>query len=330
MRLPAGWADETGGWLGSLPGALGTELGWIRDCGCPGADLRADGDGTGVVEVRAYFDSLEAARHARTQLRRALQALQAAPFPGTSGSDAGWQAAAEGELSAVSEAEARRWLAAWRRTLAPVRVGSLLVRPVERLPAPRRRGRRSAGRGQATKAARGGLLVVRIRPGMAFGTGHHPTTCQALWALEQAGAAARMVDVGTGSGILAVAGALLGFREVLAVDLDPRAVEEARRHVAANGVGSRVRVMAGSAAQALRRWGSGTAHLVVANLTGPVLAQLAEPLAALVAPGGRLIGAGITPEGVGEVVEAWEACGLQVELCGEWGPWAWLEAVRGL
>ena len=316
MRLPAAWADEAGGWLGSLPGALGTELVRPTERGAPGVDVLGSGDGPGVVEVLAYFQSLEAARSARGRLRRALQAL-----PG--------QAAATFELSAVSEAEATRWLAAWRRTLAPVRVGRLLVRPVERLDAPGRQGRRiGAGWRDGEPYGRGGLAAVRIRPGMAFGTGHHPTTCQALWALQHSGAAFRMVDVGTGSGILAVAGALLGWREVLAVDLDPRAVEEARRHAAANGVAARVRVMLGSVAQALHHWGSASAELVVANLAAPTLARLAEPLAALAVPGGRVIGAGITSEGKDEVLRAWEACGLQVELCGEWGPWAWVEAVR--
>lgn len=320
-RLPAEQAEEAGGWLSSLPGALGAELVEAAD-GARGQEAetasgqRVGGDGSpGLVEVRVYFESLKAARRARTQLRRALQAMAGVSSGRLFPTDPPSPSAQVGGLSApaaVSQSEARRWLAAWRRTLATVRVGGFLVRPVERLTARRPVGRR----------------VLRIRPGMAFGTGHHPTTRQALWAVEQAGATGRVVDVGTGSGILAVAAAKAGAREVLAVDLDPRAVEEARRHVVANGVADRVRVMLGSVEQALQRWGAGSAQLVVANLTAPVLARLAESLAALVAPGGRLVGAGISDEGLDEVLEAWQARGLEVELYGQWGAWAWVEAVR--
>ena len=294
LQTPGAEADEAGARLASLPGCMGVEV-----LGpAPGGGALSDGGGPprDAVEIRAYFRSREAAAGARRRV-------------------------AAGRVGVVAAGQAQQWLAAWRRTLRPVRVGEIEVRPVARLPASTGPARRAGG-------AATGRVRLFLRPGMAFGTGHHPTTRQALWALQWTGRGRSAVDVGTGSGILAVAAALWGFERVLAVDVDPWAVAEARAHVGAHGLGRRVRVRAGSAGTALQHWGRGCAELVMANLTVPALVELARELAALLAPGGRLVAAGVPRDGVEDVVASWQAQGLQPELVGEWGAWAWLEAVR--
>ena len=295
--------------------------------------------------VDAYFTSWSAARAACRRMAGQGPAgslaggLQAAPFPDGTAAVAGPRP--------LWEAEWRRWVAAWEKSLKPLRVGHIVVRPLASLPKGRLRG---SARGRGGDRGRGRLtggpvgkesvgkdlaakrpIRVSIRPGMAFGTGHHPTTRQVLWALQDAtltlADGARVVDVGTGSGILAVACALLGARRVLAVDTDPVAVQEARRHVRLHGVGSRVRVMLGSVDRALAAWGAGGADLVVANLTGPLLAELAGPVARLLRPGGRVVGAGFAGQDRDAVQQAWQEAGLAVELWGQWGTWAWMQAV---
>ncbi len=143
------------------------------------------------------------------------------------------------------------------------------------------------------------VLSLRIDPGAAFGTGTHPTTRLCLRALErhlmrrQPGVP--VIDLGTGTGILAIAAALLGARPVLALDVDPEAVRVARRNVSANGVAEAVRVETGSLAEVLSGgWGLAGAPVVVANILVHVLVDFfANGLAGAVTPGGLLILSGL-------------------------------------
>lgn len=148
-----------------------------------------------------------------------------------------------------------------------------------------------------------GMLPIRIRPGRAFGDGAHPTTRMCLAALEHVVTpGASMIDLGTGTGILAIAAAKLGAAGVLALDIDPEAVRVARENVAASGVAEQVRVEQGSLAEVLAaRYGATQATLVAVNIFANVIVGFfADGLARVLAPGGRLVLSGFlraqTPE----------------------------------
>jgi ribosomal protein L11 methyltransferase len=195
-------------------------------------------------------------------------------------------------------------------------------------------------------------VVLHLDPGMAFGTGLHPTTQLCLRLLERfARPGLRVLDIGTGSGILAIAAAKLGAGPILALDNDPVAVAVAVENVERNGVAGVVRAAEGSlgAGNTMGHWLTGdfgpegvagqappaldeqpggpspsTAaqfDLIAANLIAKVLVILAADLAAALVPGGFLVSSGIIDTREAEVVAAFEAAGLrQVErhVEGEW------------
>ena len=131
-------------------------------------------------------------------------------------------------------------------------------------------------------------VVVRLDPGLAFGTGTHPSTALCLEWLDAAALAGRsLVDYGCGSGVLAIAAALLGAAPVAAFDIDPQALIATRENAAANGVTARVQVCARAAQLPL------PVDVLVANILAGTLIELAPQLAAAVRPGGDLVLAGI-------------------------------------
>lgn len=177
-------------------------------------------------------------------------------------------------------------------------------------------------------------VVIRLNPGMAFGTGTHPTTTLCLVLLEQAldepGAAhpvRTVIDWGTGSGILAVAAAKLGASDVLAIDLDPVAVMAAAENVRENGVlapAGAVRVETGSAVP------PGSADLVLANIMADVIIAGAPAIAAGLRPGGRLIASGIIASRRDDVVAALADCGINVRDERHDGEWVAVLAERAV
>lgn len=144
-------------------------------------------------------------------------------------------------------------------------------------------------------------VTIVIEPGMGFGSGHHATTRLCLQALQRADPRGRVVlDIGTGSGVLAIASALLGASSVLAVDLDPDALDSARTNAGLNG---------DPVALAFRHTDFRAeplpgADIVLANLTGAMLASSVEDVLALCRPGGVAILSGITAEEATGVVGA--------------------------
>jgi ribosomal protein L11 methyltransferase len=133
-------------------------------------------------------------------------------------------------------------------------------------------------------------VVVELDPGMAFGTGLHPTTRLCLIALEESMQPGwSVIDVGTGSGILAIAAAKLGARHVLALDTDPLAVAVAQSNVAANGVDPIVAVRQGS----LDDLRPTPCDLLLVNILADVIADLAASFSAALRPKGILIAGGI-------------------------------------
>jgi ribosomal protein L11 methyltransferase len=146
-------------------------------------------------------------------------------------------------------------------------------------------------------------VVLELDPGMAFGTGLHPTTHMCL---GTARAGMRVLDVGTGSGILALAAAKLGAASVLALDVSSVAVEAAQANAQANGLAERITVRLGS----LEEHPETTYDLVVANIIARVIADLAPALVASLAPGALLIAGGIIDERLALAEDALRAAGL--------------------
>ncbi len=142
-----------------------------------------------------------------------------------------------------------------------------------------------------------GEVVLELDPGMAFGTGLHPTTRMCLEQLEQRmHPGMRVIDVGTGSGILALAAAKLGASEVYCIDNSSVAVESAQANAAANRVSDRVSVTLGTLDEAEAARMEGRFDLVLANIIARVIGSIAPQLARVVAPGGLLIASGIIEE----------------------------------
>lgn len=175
-----------------------------------------------------------------------------------------------------------------------------------------------------------GDVTLTLDPGMAFGTGQHETTRMCLEALDRhVRPGMRVLDVGSGSGILAVAAARLGARSVTAVDIDPVCVRVTQENAAANGVGGVVEAREGSLGA---QWPFGVAgargfDIVVANILAGVIIDMARELALALAPRGRLIASGIIARREQEVAVALAAAGLRVEQAREMGEWRCIEAV---
>ncbi len=204
------------------------------------------------------------------------------------------------------------WADAWRAHFHPTRVGRRLV---------------VVPTWEAFQPAADDV-ILRLDPGMAFGTGTHASTALCLEALEaQDLAGARVLDVGTGSGILAVAAALLGAAEVTGLDIDPLAVRIARQNAEQNGVGDRVHARYCELRDALSA-GLRPARLVLANLTADLLVQIAPDLAAAVEPGGLVVASGILAAGRSRVEPAFARAGLHTARAATREDWVALWARR--
>jgi len=201
------------------------------------------------------------------------------------------------------------WAHAWKEFFPVLRVSPrLVVCPTWRSYRPRK-----------------GDAVIRLDPGMAFGTGQHPTTLMCLRALEEfLRPGMDVLDLGTGSGILALAAARLGAISVLALDVDPQAVAVARENVRLNGLGAVVQVEEGSLDEALRA----AFHLVMANISATIIVEMAPALAEVLRPGGALIAAGFSAESAERVSGALARTGLVVERALADGDWRALIARR--
>lgn len=177
--------------------------------------------------------------------------------------------------------EDRDWQAEWKATIRPVRAGRVVVVP--------------SWLADDHAAAPDDVVIV-LDPGRAFGSGHHATTCLCLELLQDVGASGwRVLDVGTGTGVLAIAAAKLGADAVVAVDTDPDAIDVASENIGRNDV--TVELRHGSLEGTEGRF-----DVVLANLTSETLVTLAPELAGVVTQGGALIASGIADERAGSTV----------------------------
>lgn len=190
------------------------------------------------------------------------------------------------------------WSESWKKHFQPIEIGSrLLVKPSW--------SRRPAKRGQA---------VVILDPGLSFGTGQHPTTWFCLRQLvnfRRDGDAQSMLDLGTGSGILAIAAAKLGYRPVVALEVDPAATQIARRNCGRNRVGGVVSVQLKDVSKTSPRR-LGRFDLVCANLSDDLLIAECGRIAACLKREGRLVLAGILARRFAEVVRHYETAGFRL------------------
>ncbi len=251
--------------------------------------------------VRAYLPARDAAAQARAiaEVGEALGHLQAF----------GLRPIGELTTRIVNEDD---WAEAWKVHFPVLRVGRrLVIRPTWR------RHRRAPDD-----------VVLALDPGMAFGTGLHPTTRLCLAAVESLADRgridrARVLDVGCGSGILAIAALKLGAARALGVDTDEIAVDATLANAARNRVARRLRARHGSLPS-----GDGPFDVVLANLIASLLVALAGDLRDELRGGGTLLASGIFVDREAEVRAAFEAVGLEVVARSAEGEWIALEAVR--
>jgi ribosomal protein L11 methyltransferase len=206
------------------------------------------------------------------------------------------------------------WAESWKRHFKPLVFGSaLLVKPSW--------SRRRPRKGQA---------VVVLDPGLSFGTGRHPTTAFCLHQLvarRRRGEAQSCLDVGSGSGILAIAAAKLGYRPVDAMECDPESIRIARTNARRNGVSAAIRFLRQDLTK-LRRRSTRKYSVVCANLLSNLLTAERERLLARLHPNGVLIAAGILKTEFAQVQKAFESAGLRLTISrtqNEWrsGTFAW-------
>lgn len=200
------------------------------------------------------------------------------------------------------------WATVWKEHFHVERVGRrLVVRPSWRAFTPQP-----------------GDVVIDLDPGMAFGTGQHETTRGCLVMLERlVTPGMRVIDVGTGSGILAIAAAKLGATSILAVDIEPQAVTVAAENAARNGLADRIHVGRGSLGPSWPFAGTadGWADLLVANIHARALVELAPAIVAALRPGAAVVLSGIIAGRETEVRDAFAQRGLALTDAltdGEW------------
>ena len=236
--------------------------------------LDADDPGTPKDEVivRAYLPADDRIEELRQRLEQGLSYLNMiTPLP----------------APIFTPIKDQNWMAAWKEHYRPISVGKKLIIIPAWMDSP-----------DETR------IPIKIDPGMAFGTGTHPTTQLALALLEdlivgeQHTAPLRIIDVGCGSGILSIAALKLGVETALGVDIEAPSVKSARENAEVNGIGEELIIGQGSVDEILAgNFEIKSAPLVVANMLAPILLRLTEAgLGKLVAEHGRLVLSGILEE----------------------------------
>lgn len=183
------------------------------------------------------------------------------------------------------------WATAWKKFFKPLRVGKIIIKP-----------------SWEEFSEEPGDVIVEIDPGMAFGTGQHPTTQLCLLILQDyIKGNEDALDMGAGSAILSIAAAKLGAANVTGIDVDPVAVEVAQANVEHSGLENKIKIVRGDSP----RQYEGSADIIIANIIAAVLVNISEDLFAKLKPGGKLISSGIIVERANEVRDKYESIGLR-------------------
>ena len=212
-----------------------------------------------------------------------------------------------GKLEVITQGfENEDWAESWKKAFKPIRLGEhIVIRP-----------------GWAAFDPLPGDKVIEIDPGLAFGTGTHETTgmCTAL-VEKYVRPGQRVIDIGTGSGILAIAAAHMGADEVLATDLDPVAVRVAAENAEINGFGDRISCRCGDLLDVVDESGD----VVIANIIADVIIMLAKPVRERIADGGLFICSGIAVDRRDDVIRALNEADYEIldaPVKGEWAAFA--------
>jgi ribosomal protein L11 methyltransferase len=274
-----------------VPASLEDEIASVLGGGSLGVELLPAGDF--ACSVRVYLGPGDDSAAWQARARRVLEAH------GLPAGDAG--------LS-IDPVEDERWVERWQASLRPIPLGERFVVVPGRI-----------------EDAPPGREILRLIPGMAFGTGEHETTRMCAAALERLVApGSRWLDLGTGTGILALVATRCGAARVLAIDIDPEAAHVASAVVAANGASPAVEVRAGG----IEVLGEERFDGVVANVQSSFFLRHAADLAAALHPRGAIALSGILDDDAPEVATALEAEGIAIEERAAEGPWGCLVGRR--
>lgn len=248
-----------------------------------------EGTATGPITVRAYLEVNDQLEETRQKIEESLYYLgMITPVP----------------TPTYKQIADQNWMEAWKQHYKPILIGEgLLILPAWlESPDPKR-------------------IPIKIDPGMAFGTGTHPTTQLCLELMEVSFKQSKIdnrkseivIDVGCGSGILSIAALKLGASKVLGVDIDIESVKNSRENADVNEVGEELLLGQGSVTEVLAgQFPFKSAPLVVANILAPVLIRLFDAgLADLIEPNGEIILSGILDHQAESVIEAGQAKGLK-------------------
>lgn len=262
-----------------------------------------EGTATGPITVRAYLPVDEHIEETRQKLEESLYYLgMIQPLPAA-------------VFNSIAD---QNWMEAWKKHYKPILVGKRLVIVPAWLDSPEP-----------------GRIAIKIDPGMAFGTGTHPSTQLCLELIEKSleelgGSSPRIIDVGCGSGILSIAALKLGAASALGVDIDPESTRNSRENADINEIGEEFILGLGSVKEILDgKFAFRSSQMVVANILAPVIIRLFDSgLADLLEPGGDLILSGILQEQAQSVVEAAQGKGLMLQEKRQMGDWVALAVSR--
>ncbi len=201
----------------------------------------------------------------------------------------------------IRQTEDEDWAEAWKAYFKPVEIGKIVVKPSWDEYAPKE-----------------GQLVLELDPGMAFGTGTHPTTQLCLLMMHRyITNESRVVDFGTGSGILAIAAALLGAKEIAAIDIDPVAVKTATENIAKNNLLDKICTFEADSLRSLNI----RPNIIIANIIANTIIDSAQDAYDILEPNGIFISSGIVAEREGEVVSKLKSAGFLVDEISRDGEW---------